>query len=330
MDTLKVAELCFPQLTNNSCKKPSQKNFENIFIYVLLSCICFLTVILNLLVIISISHFRQLHTPSNLFLRSLALSDFLVGLVVMPVRMLLTESCWFFGSFMCGLCNYISFVITSASVGNMVLISADRYVAICEPLTYPNKVTQSRVQVCVGLCWACSALYNGVILRDHLQNPDKYNLCHGECVILIDFLTGAFDLIITFFGPVSAIVFMYMRVFVVAVSQARAMRSHVAAVGLKGSAPASAQRSERKAATAVGVVVMVFVFSFCPYYYPSFAGKDLLSSEVVSNLVIWLFYLNSCLNPMIYAFFYPWFRKSLKYIVTLQILQSDSCHFNIL
>ncbi|XP_024858655.2 trace amine-associated receptor 13c-like [Kryptolebias marmoratus] len=326
METLNGDELCFPQLFNISCKKPLQHHTENIFIYILLSCISFLTVTLNLLVIISISHFRQLHTTTNLFLLSLSVSDFLVGLFFMPIQILKTEGCWLLGTFMCGFYAYVSFIITSASVGNMVLISADRYVAICDPLRYPNKVTQRKVIICVCLCWACSVLYNGVILKEFLKNPDKYNFCYGECVLLFDDITRTFDLIFTFLSPITVIIVLYMRVFVVAVSQARAMRSHIAA----GSVSVSARKSERKAATAIGVVVIVFVISFCPYFVPAFAGQVLLFSEEFSFFLIWLFYFNSCLNPIIYAFFYPWFRKCIKHIVTLQILQPDSCDSNIL
>nr|XP_015822355.2 trace amine-associated receptor 13c-like [Nothobranchius furzeri] len=330
MAILGGAELCFPQLINISCKKSMQLHSENIFVYVLLSCISFVTVTLNLLVIISISHFRQLHTPTNIFLLSLAVSDFLVGLLLMPFRLLLTEGCWVLGSLMCALFNFISFIITSASVGNMVLISADRYVAICDPLHYQTKVTNWRVKICVCVCWLCSVFYNGVILKDHLKNPDIYNSCYGECVLLIELLIGVFDLILTFIGPITVIIVLYMRVFVVAVSQAQALRSHVASVTLQGSVPVTAKKSERKAATALGVVVLVFILGFCPYYYPAFTGHELVSSEVFSNLGIWLFYFNSCLNPIIYAFFYPWFRKSLKHIVKLQILQPDSFDASIL
>ncbi|XP_040913446.1 trace amine-associated receptor 13c-like [Toxotes jaculatrix] len=330
METLEGAELCFPQLLNTSCRKPLQHRAETIFLYILLSCISLLTVALNLLVIISISHFRQLHTSTNLLLLSLAVSDFLVGLLLMPVQILLIEGCWFLGNVICGLFYYASFILTSASVGNMVLISVDRYVAICEPLCYPTKVTHRRVKISVCLCWACSVLYNGVILNVFLKHPDTYNSCYGECVVVIDFITGAVDVILTFISPITVIIVLYMKVFVVAVSQARAMRSHIAAVTLQGSVSVTAKKSERKAARTLGVVVVVFLICFCPYFYPSFVGQDMSTTNVFSVFGVWLLYCNSCLNPVIYALFYPWFRKSVKLIVTLQILQPDSCDAHML
>lgn len=123
------------------------------------------------------------------------------------------------------------FTLTSTSVGNMVLISEDRYVAICCPLQYPTKVTHSRIQVSVSLCWACSLLYNGFFLKEHLRQPDRYNTCNGECVVVISYVSRTIDLVVTFIAPCSVIVILYVQVFVVAVSQARAMRSHIPAVG---------------------------------------------------------------------------------------------------
>ncbi|KAI3355665.1 hypothetical protein L3Q82_004255 [Scortum barcoo] len=171
---------------------------------------------------------RQLHTPTNFLLLSLAVSDFLVGLLLMPFQILLIGGCWILGSLICGLFYYASLILTSASVGNMVLISVDRYVAICDPLCYPTRVTQRRVKLCVCLSWACALFYNGVIVIDFLNQPDRYNSCYGECIVVIDFITGAIDIVLTFVGPIAVIIVLYMRVFVVAVSQARAMRSHVA------------------------------------------------------------------------------------------------------
>ncbi|XP_040892508.1 trace amine-associated receptor 13c-like [Toxotes jaculatrix] len=330
MDGLEGAELCYPQLLNSSCRGLMRPRSEAILLYSLLSTVTVLTVSLNLLVIISISHFRQLHTPTNLLLLSLAISDLLVGLLVMPVETVrFIETCWLLGDLMCSLSYIIGFTLTLASVGNMVLISIDRYVAICYPLQYPSKITRSRVEVCVCLCWACSLLYNGLILKDHLGRTHKRSSCYGECLVVINFISGAVDLVFTFIGPCSVIVFLYMRVFVVAVSQARAMQSHVTAAG-GGSVTVTAKKSERKAARTLGVVILVFLMTFCPYYYPSLAGQDTSNSDSSWPIVSWLLYLNSCLNPLIYAFFYPWFRKAIKFIVTLKILQQDSSQTSIL
>ncbi|KAM7380174.1 hypothetical protein PAMP_003487 [Pampus punctatissimus] len=329
METSEVADLCFPHL-NNSCRKPTLPQSDVMLVYMLLSFISLLTAVLNLLVIISISHFRQLHNPTNLLIVSLAVSDFLVGFVLMPVAILLTEACWFLGDFICALYYIVVFIITSSSVGNMVLISIDRYLAICEPLRYTTKVTLHRTKISVCLSWICSVLYNSLILKNFLTQPDGLNSCYGECVVVLNNITGAVDLFFTFISPITVIVVLYMRVFVVAVSQARAMRSHVATVTFQRSVKVTAKKSEMKAARTLGVVVVVFLICICPYYSPTLVGQDIEDSSSSSHFIVWLFYFNSCLNPVIYALFYPWFRKCIKLIVTLQILQPESCNARIM
>ncbi|XP_029936826.1 trace amine-associated receptor 13c-like [Myripristis murdjan] len=330
METLEGAELCFPQLLNTSCRKPKPPDSETLILYILMSLIALLTVALNLLVIISISHFRQLHTTTNLLLLSLAVSDLLVGLLLMPGHILFTGACWFLGDLLCALYYVVDFIITIASIGNMVLISVDRYVAICDPLCYPTKVTQRRVKICVCLCWICSAVYSCLILSDSLRHPGRSKSCYGECVIVLNNLAGAVDLFMSFLGPITVIIVLYMRVFVVAVSQARAMRSQIVSATLQPSGTGTVKKSELKAARTLFVVIVVFVICLFPYFYPSLTGQDTLISASSLAFDIWLFYFNSCLNPVIYAFFYPWFRKSMKLVVRLQILQPDSCEANIL
>ncbi|KAF3696462.1 Trace amine-associated receptor 7b [Channa argus] len=316
METLGEVKLCFPQLLNTSCKKHTRPHSESMLIYILLSFISLLTVVLNLLVIISISHFRQLHSPTNLLLLSLAVSDFLVGLLVIPFQILYTEPCWLLGDLACVMFNVVPFITVCASVVNMVLISVDRYVAICYPLHYSTRITQKRVQICVLLCWIYSVFYCFMTLSDNLKEPGRYNSCYGECVINI---FGALDIVISFIIPVSTIIILYVRVFVVAVSQARA-----------SSVTVTVKKSELKAARTLGVVVAVFVMSYCPYYCVSISGYDMMIGSKLEVFMIFLVYLNSSLNPVIYAFFYPWFRKSVKLIVTLDILQPQSCQANVL
>ncbi|XP_026222773.2 trace amine-associated receptor 9-like [Anabas testudineus] len=320
------AELCFPELVNISCKKHVRPHSDALLTYTVLSSISLLTVFLNLLVIISISHFRQLHTPTNLLVLSLAVSDFLVGLLVMPFQIFLAEPCWLLGDLVCVLYYFIPFITMCASVVNMVLISVDRYVAICDPLHYPIKVTHKRIQISVLLCWIYSVFYSILFLYDNLKQPGRYNSCYGECVV---FTNIVMDLVLGFIIPIFSIIILYMRVFVVAVSQARSMRSHIAAVKLQRSVTVTVKKSELKAARTLGVVVAVFLMCYCPPYFISFSGYNIMDSTT-NFFIFFIVYFNSCLNPLIYAFFYPWFRKSVKLIVMFKILHRYSSQTNIL
>ncbi|XP_037344738.2 trace amine-associated receptor 13c-like [Pungitius pungitius] len=294
-------------------------------VYILLSSISLLTVALNLLVIISISHFKQLQTPTNLLLLSLAVSDFFVGLL-MIFQIMLIDGCWLFSDLMCSLWLYISSNIISSSVGTMVLISVDRYVAICYPLHYFTKVKPKTVIVCCCLCWMFAALFYSLLMKNNLQHPGRYNSCIGECVVEMNYIVILFDLIVTFLFPITLIVILYSRIFGVAVYQARAMRSHITVVTMK----VTVKKSEMKAARNLGVVVVVFLICICPYYCLALTSQNNFYTASSVKIVIWLFNFNSCLNPLIYAILYPWFRKSIKVIVTLQILNPGSCWTNML
>ncbi|XP_068429065.1 trace amine-associated receptor 8a-like [Clinocottus analis] len=322
MEMTEGVELCFPQLLNSSCRKPQS---DGMLVMILLNFISLLTAALNLLIIISISHFRQLHSPTNLLILSLAVSDFLVGLLLMPVESLLTETCWFLGDLMCSLYRVLDCIITTSSSGNMVLISIDRYLVICDPLHYNNIVTLDNTKICVCLFWIFSVLYSIFILMDSLINPHLQNSCYGECVIVFHWIAGSVDLVITIIAPILIIIILYMRIFVVAVSQARATRTHIASVTQQHPVGITAKKSEMKAAGTLGVVVVVFLICLCPLYVSAFTVQS--TSRILET---WLYYSNSCLNPLIYAFFYPWFRKSMKLIVTFKILQPDSCDMTIL
>ncbi|XP_041821913.1 trace amine-associated receptor 13c-like [Chelmon rostratus] len=311
--------LCFPNL-NSSCKRLLRPHSDAAVLYTLLALVSLLTVKLNLLVIISISHFRQLRTPTNTLLLSLAVSDMLVGLLVMPIEGLrYVETCWLLGWLMCTLTPYVSYCLLSVSVGHMVLISVDRYVAICYPLLYSSRITLNRVNFLISLCWACSMIYNGCILMGHLGREDSFGSCHGECVVVVGHAAGTVDLFATFVGPCAIMVVLYVRVFVVAVSQARVIRLQTAAISF--TAATTAKKSERKAARTLGIVIAVFLMCFCPYYYPALKGEDTSNTLSYAAVLSWLMLTNSCVNPLIYALFYPWFRKAIKLILTLKILR---------
>uniref|UniRef100_A0A3B3C1W3 Trace amine-associated receptor 13c-like n=1 Tax=Oryzias melastigma TaxID=30732 RepID=A0A3B3C1W3_ORYME len=324
---MEEVELCFPELLNSSCRRTKPSQFAAVLVPLTLSFICLTTMTLNLLVIISVSHFRQLHTPTNLLILSLAVSDFSVGLLVV-FQILFLDGCWYLGDLLCVFYYVLDIVVTSSSVGNMVLISVDRYVAICHPLHYASKVTLSRARLAVSLCWICSLFYDFVLLNENLKHPGKFNLCLGECVIGVSSAEAVTDLLVTLVIPITAITVLCARVFVAAVSQIRAVRPRAA--GHTQSGGMTVRKSELRAARTLGVVVVVFLTCLLPYYCVILEGPASFVSLSSVVFFTYLFYLNSCLNPLIYALFYPWFRKSVKIIVTLQVLKPDifHCAFN--
>uniref|UniRef100_A0A3Q1FNP3 Trace amine-associated receptor 13c-like n=1 Tax=Acanthochromis polyacanthus TaxID=80966 RepID=A0A3Q1FNP3_9TELE len=247
------------------CECLKRPHSDTVLIYIILSCISLLTATLNLLVIISISHFRKLHTPSNILLLSLAVSDFFIMLI---------EGCWYLSDLMCVLYYVSNVIASSAAIGTMVLISIDRYVAVCYPLHYSTKITPKRTRICVSLCWICSLLFVGMLLRDNLKEPGRFNSCTGECVVAANFIEQVADLILTFIIPITVIVILYVRVFVVAVSHARTMRSHITAFNPQGSLNATVKKSEVKAARTLGIVVVAFLFCLCPYFCVTLTAND--------------------------------------------------------
>ncbi|GAA6080755.1 trace amine-associated receptor 13c-like [Tachysurus ichikawai] len=85
-----------------SCPERSVSPAVYILLYVCSAAVVLLTVCGNLLIIISVLHFKQLHTPTNMLVLSLAVSDFLVGALVMPPMCIwMIESCWIFDKGRC-------------------------------------------------------------------------------------------------------------------------------------------------------------------------------------------------------------------------------------
>ncbi|XP_050977605.1 trace amine-associated receptor 13c-like [Labeo rohita] len=321
-------QYCFPAI-NSSCIKGKRSSHEYNIMYVFFSLLSAWTVFLNLLVIISISHFKKLHTPTNLIILSLAVADLLIGLIVIPVDAIkLIEMCWNFGDTICRLFLIIMGLLLSTSLSNLILIAIDRYVAVCHPLLYPKKITTTKTLISICLCWFCSSAYNSVTLSYGSGDMShRSDACYGECPLVLNFALGVTDLFISFLFPCTLIITLYLRIFYAVHQQVKVINSLMkgAKCEMKGSVR---RKSESKAALTLGIIVTVYLLCWIPYYILCLTENS--ASSAASDFLTWCLYINSCLNPLIYALFYPWFRTSVKHILTLQIFKPASSLANVL
>ena len=122
---------------------------------------CPLTIVLNILLIVSVKTKRQLRTKSNVALACLSTTDLFVGLVLQPLH-IASASLLHGGDTMFCTITRISAIITSicglASLHHMVLVSAERYFAIKHPFKHETQVTEVRIVVASALAWAAAII----------------------------------------------------------------------------------------------------------------------------------------------------------------------------
>ncbi|XP_046730105.1 trace amine-associated receptor 13c-like [Silurus meridionalis] len=313
-----------------SCPERSGSPAVYILLYVCSAAVVLLTMCGNLLVIISVFHFKQLHTPTNMFVLSLAVSDFLIGALVMPPMLIWTiESCWIFGKNFCIVYLMTTGFLMIVSTYTIALIAVDRYVALSTPFFYTNTISLRIMRIVVYLNWSVNLAYsfsltyfNGVVKTTVM--------CPGQCFFFLTEVWTVIDLIRSFIFPLSVIIILYSLVFIIAKKHATAIRelnNHTRPQTQK--ITSHSMKSERKAAKVLGILVAVFLACLLPYYIYSFLGDVIeVQAEIIHKVLIMLC-LNSTINPFIYALFYPWFRRCFKLILTLQIFQTDSALINV-
>uniref|UniRef100_A0A672F3I6 Trace amine associated receptor 1 n=1 Tax=Salarias fasciatus TaxID=181472 RepID=A0A672F3I6_SALFA len=271
---------------------------ECVLLHVFLSAVSVVIVCGNLLVLISIVYFRQLHTPTNFLIFSLAVSDLLVGLILFP---LCTKSLFSFClqsmNVFCKVRVTFDLTLSTASVLNLCCISIDRYYAVCQPLTYTTKINTNVVVIMIVLTWSTAVFMTiGFFIA-------KMN--SGECQENCSFNTGfsnPLGPVFSFYLPMVTMVCIYLKILMVAQKQAR-----------------------RKATRTLAIVMGAYVGCWAPFFL-CFQIKVFSSMSVqvtTFDTLVWIGLFNSLLNPFIYAFFYSWFRSAFRLILTGKIFQSD-------
>ncbi|XP_061097651.1 trace amine-associated receptor 13c-like [Conger conger] len=330
-------QYCYPS-SNGSCIKGNQIMAARVIFYIFFVTGIIVTILGNLVVIISIALFKQLHTPTNIMIMSLAVADLLIGVVVMPFSMTYSvEGCWYFGDVFCLLHFSTYMFLTSVSIFHLIFIAIDRYQAVCNPLHYSTRITIPIAWLMSVFSWVIASIYCYSLFysKANVRGLEEYIAsiyCLGTCINLFNALWGALDSLIGFSLPCFAMIGLYAKIFLVARVHVRKIEeiNNKISVNEENKNKVS-QRSEQKAAKTLGIVMSVFILCWMPSFVNSIidAYINFATPPILFDLFMWLGYFNSTLNPIIYALFYPWFQKTLKLIITLKIFTPHSSNINV-
>uniref|UniRef100_A0A8P0TRG1 5-hydroxytryptamine receptor 1D n=2 Tax=Canis lupus familiaris TaxID=9615 RepID=A0A8P0TRG1_CANLF len=123
----------------------------------LLSIITMATALSNAFVLTTIFLTRKLHTPANYLIGSLAMTDLLVSILVMPISIAYTTTrTWSFGQILCDIWLSSDITCCTASILHLCVIALDRYWAITDALEYSKRRTAGRAAVMIATVWVIS------------------------------------------------------------------------------------------------------------------------------------------------------------------------------
>ena len=190
--------------------------WEVITIAAVTAVVSLITIVGNVLVMISFKVNSQLKTVNNYYLLSLACADLIIGIFSMNLyTTYILMGRWALGSLACDLWLALDYVASNASVMNLLVISFDRYFSITRPLTYRAKRTPKRAGIMIGLAWLISFILWAPAILCWQYLVGERTVPPDECQIqflsepTITFGTA----IAAFYIPVSVMTILYCRIY---------------------------------------------------------------------------------------------------------------------
>ena len=288
-------------MANQACQALPTEGWNIVLTTFLGLFISFIASTTNALTILAIFKKRALHFVTYYFIASLAVGDFLVGIVALPLwmaRSLLKVADEEDPLSFAVRCFYFFFV--GISTYNLCTLSLERYVGVILPLRYNEIVTVRRFQYAVASVWVLSGITACLCFAIH---EDTY------------WFVAVFAV---FFMPGIVISYCYVCIFKETYRHPRANEQ------LQADSGSTNQTHNRKASLTIAVVIGVFYMTTLPAL--AFSIHEVVSGknapcqtkktlESWGTWALFLAYSNAAINPWIYAVRKREFRDALKILM---------------
>ncbi|XP_046417181.1 5-hydroxytryptamine receptor 2A [Neodiprion fabricii] len=162
----------------------------------------------NILVCLAITWERRLQNVTNYFLMSLAITDLMVAILVMPLGILTLVRGYFpLPAVYCLAWMCLDVLFCTASIMHLCTISVDRYLSLRYPMKFGRNKTRRRVTLKIIFVWLLSIAMS-LPLSLMYSKDDKSVLVNGACQIP-DPLYKLIGSIISFYIPLGVMLLTY-------------------------------------------------------------------------------------------------------------------------
>lgn len=177
-------------MNNSTVGKYDDDNLPTFPVYVYIvfgtvgGLITVFTVLGNLLTVLSYIRDNKLHSVYNTYILNLAVADFILGFVVLPIYMVyeIGPSSFFLDYYLCKAFYVIDFTVCVEGVFMMIIISYDRLMLLRCGMSYNQIETKRKCSIVIALSWVLAFLIYGpsIIFWDIWQDKDDINV-PGMC-----------------------------------------------------------------------------------------------------------------------------------------------------
>ena len=268
---------------------------------------------------------------TNIFIFSLAMTDVMMGIFSVPVKINQSVHNQFFcmPASVCWFHYFTDTMFSIASVTHLFVLAVDRFIAVRFTYMYETALSKRKVYFVITCIWLYSLAWTCLNIFDWSDTGRfgvQYEAAHSVCVTTNKlFFTTIY--VVIFLVPILAMLFMYTFVYKTAVRHIRA----ISACEVREGNCQKVQRRRKREFKALRAIVVVFgTFSICwvPNIGVALSGfwdLPFWTHMYLKNhdLFIAIFFitsqilppLNSTLNPFIYAIFNKQFRAGYKVAV---------------
>ena len=252
---------------------------------------------------------KNLRTVSNFFVVNLAVADILVGITVEPLN---ASSFWVKENRAVLFSFYVLAILSCVcSILNIAALMVDRYLAVSKPFKYRSIVTSQRVRWTLVLIWFYSI--------------------HFSLLPVFGWRTKGFQIYLYTLGvllPTAIMLVCYYGLLRILRAKTKTLKNssdHKESAYMK-----RIIARERRISTTVLIMLLVFLFAWCPFVIVDFilvfrpdcrTGKSL---RLARDTTLTLGFFSSGVNPVLYAWRVPNFNRGLHRIFPLTSIRKEN------